>query len=74
VARRTRRASIVAAARAGDSLSNYRFAFADLFLKRAFFLDFARSVAFGLYVFVAAPLLHYHETHDRNDVMPSVFY
>jgi hypothetical protein len=47
---------------------NYRFAFADLFLKRAFSLILLASVAFGLYVFVAAPLLHYHETHDRNDV------
>ncbi len=47
---------------------NYRFAFADLFLKRAFSLILLAAVAFGLYVFVAAPLLHYHETHDRNDV------
>lgn len=47
---------------------NYRFAFADLFLKRAFSLLLLAAVAFGLYVFVAAPLLHYHETHDRNDV------
>ena len=47
---------------------NYRFAFADLFLKRAFSVILLAAVAFGLYVFVAAPLLHYHETHDRNDV------
>lgn len=47
---------------------NYRFAFADLFLKRAFSLILLAAVSFGLYVFVAAPLLHYHETHDRNDV------
>jgi hypothetical protein len=47
---------------------NYRFAFADLFLKRAFSLILLAAVAFGLYVYVAAPLLHYHETHDRNDV------
>ncbi len=47
---------------------NYRFAFADLFLKRAISLIFLALVAFGLYVFVAAPLLRYHETHDRNDV------
>ncbi len=47
---------------------NYRFAFADLFLKRAVSLIFLTFVAFGLYVFVAAPLLRYHETHDRNDV------
>lgn len=47
---------------------NYRFAFADLFLKRALSLMLVASVAFGLYVFVASPLLRYHETHDRNDV------
>lgn len=47
---------------------DYRFAFADLFLKRAVSLILLACVAFGLYVFVAAPLLHYHETHDRNDV------
>lgn len=47
---------------------NYRFAFADLFLKRAFSLILLAIVAFGLYVFVAAPLLRYHETHDRDDV------
>ena len=47
---------------------NYRFAFADLFLKRAISLILVALVAFGLYVFVASPLLRYHETHDRNDV------
>lgn len=47
---------------------NYRFAFADLFLKRAISLLLIALVAFGLYVLVAAPLLRYHETHDRNDV------
>ncbi len=47
---------------------NYRFAFADLFLKRALSLILLTSVAFALYIVVAAPLLHYHETHDRNDV------
>ena len=47
---------------------NYRFAFADLFLKRAISLLLLTLVAFGLYVFIAAPLLRYHETHDRNDV------
>jgi hypothetical protein len=46
---------------------NYRFAFADLFLKRAISLILLALVAFGLYVYVAAPLLRYHETHDRND-------
>lgn len=48
-------------------LQDYRFAFADLFLKRALSLILLALTAFGLYIFVAAPLLHYHETHDRND-------
>lgn len=47
---------------------NYRFAFADLFLKRAVSIILLTIVAFGLYTLVAAPLLRYHETHDRNDV------
>lgn len=47
---------------------NYRFAFADLFLKRAISLLLIALVAFGLYLFVAAPLLRYHESHGRNDV------
>jgi len=47
---------------------NYRFAFADLFLKRSISLLLISLVAFGLYIFVAAPLLRFHETHDRNDV------
>jgi two-component system LytT family sensor kinase len=46
---------------------NYRFAFADLFLKRAISLILLALTAFGLYTFVAAPLLKYHETHDRDD-------
>ncbi|CAN5419420.1 hypothetical protein BH10ACI2_BH10ACI2_05610 [soil metagenome] len=47
---------------------NYRFAFADLFLKRAISLLLLTGLAMGLYVSVAVPLLRYHETHDRNDV------
>ena len=46
---------------------NYRFAFADLFLKRALSLILVASLAFGLYIWIASPLLKYHETHDRND-------
>lgn len=46
---------------------DYRFAFADLFLKRALSLILLTLTAFGLYVLVASPLLRYHETHDRND-------
>lgn len=48
--------------------ANYRFAFADLFLKRAISLMLLAAVAFGLYIFVAAPLLRFHEEHERNDV------
>lgn len=47
---------------------NYRFAFADLFLKRAISILLLSFVAFGLYTWVAAPLLRFHESHDRNDV------
>lgn len=49
-------------------LQDFRFAFADLFLKRAISLILLALTAFGLYVFVAAPLLRYHETHDTQDV------
>lgn len=48
-------------------LQDYRFAFADLFLKRALSLILLTVTAFGLYIFIASPLLRYHETHDRND-------
>lgn len=47
---------------------NYRFAFADLFLKRALSLTLLAGVALVLYMAVAVPLLRYHETHDRDDV------
>ncbi|MEP6901448.1 MAG: histidine kinase [Actinomycetota bacterium] len=53
-------------------LQDYRFAFADLFLKRALSLLLLASAAFGLYVLVAVPLLAWHETHDRNDVQAAV--
>ena len=53
-------------------LQDYRFAFADLFLKRALSLLLLASLAFGLYVFIAVPLLAWHETHDRNDVAAAV--
>jgi hypothetical protein len=48
---------------------NYRFAFADLFLKRAVSLMMLASIAVALYIFVAVPGLRYHETHDRDDVL-----
>ncbi len=47
---------------------NYRFAFADLFLKRAISLILLAAVAAGLYVGVAMPVLKLHETHERDDV------
>lgn len=53
-------------------LQDYRFAFADLFLKRALSLLLLAALAFGLYVFVAVPMLSWHETHDRNDVQAAV--
>jgi len=49
-------------------LQDYRFAFADLFLKRALSLLLLALTAFGLYVFAAAPLLALHEKHEENDV------
>jgi two-component sensor histidine kinase len=48
-------------------LQDFRFAFADLFLKRALSLILLTLAAFALYIFIASPLLRYHETHDRND-------
>lgn len=48
---------------------NYRFAFADLFLKRAVSLMMLAAVSVALYIFVAVPGLRYHETHDRDDVL-----
>ncbi len=49
-------------------LQDYRFAFADLFLKRALSLLLLALTAFGLYVFAAAPLLDLHAAHEKNDV------
>lgn len=48
---------------------DYRFAFADLFLKRALSLLFLALTAFSLYVFAASPLLELHKTHDENDAL-----
>ncbi len=47
---------------------NYRFAFADLFLKRAISLILLTGLAFGLYALVAVPVLQLHETHGQDDV------
>ncbi len=49
-------------------LQDFRFAFADLFLKRALSLLLLALAAFGLYVFAAAPLLALHKAHEENDV------
>jgi signal transduction histidine kinase len=49
-------------------LQDYRFAFADLFLKRALSLLLLTLTAFGLYVFVASPLLGLHAAHEKDDV------
>ena len=49
-------------------LQDYRFAFADLFLKRALSLLLLTLTAFGLYVFLASPLLALHTAHRENDV------
>ncbi|HSI88686.1 MAG TPA: histidine kinase [Pyrinomonadaceae bacterium] len=48
---------------------NYRFAFGDLFLKRAISVILLAGVASALYAWVAVPLLRYHETHDRDDAL-----
>lgn len=50
---------------------DYRFAFADLFLKRALFFLFLTLTAFGLYLFAAAPLIKMHETHSAIDLQPT---
>jgi two-component system LytT family sensor kinase len=45
---------------------DYRFALADLFLKRALALVLLVALAFGLYVGLAAPLLQRWQEHDRH--------
>ena len=50
-------------------LQDFRFAFADLFLKRALSLLLVTLTAFGLYIFAAAPLLALHRTHEENDAL-----
>ena len=46
---------------------NFRFAFADLFLKRAFSLLLLTALVFGLYAFAAVPLLALHQDHLQPD-------
>lgn len=48
---------------------DYRFAFADLFLKRALSLLFLAITAFSLYVFAASPLLAPHRSHEESDAL-----
>lgn len=48
-------------------MQDFRFAFADLFLKRAISLMLLALMAFGLYISVAVPLLAWHETHETDD-------
>ena len=48
-------------------LQDYRFAFADLFLKRALSLLFLAALTFALYVFFAAPLVSMHAAHGAGD-------
>ena len=45
---------------------DYRFALADLFLKRALALVLLVALAFGLYIGLAAPLLQRWQEHDRH--------
>lgn len=49
-------------------LQSYRFAFADLFLKRAISLLLVSLVAFAAYTLIAVPLLRFHENHNPEDV------
>jgi two-component system LytT family sensor kinase len=46
---------------------DYRFAFADIFLKRALALVVLVALAFGLYVFIAAPLLRLRGSNEDLD-------
>lgn len=50
-------------------IQDYRFAFADLFLKRALSLLLLALTAFSLYVFVAQPLGYLHSSHQENDAL-----
>jgi hypothetical protein len=51
-------------------LQNFRFAFADLFLKRALSLILLTLTTFGLYVFAFVPLSNLHQAHGANDSQP----
>lgn len=49
-------------------LQSYRFAFADLFLKRAISLLLVSLISFAAYTLIAVPLLRFHEGHDPADM------
>ena len=49
---------------------DFRFAFADLFLKRALSLLLLAATAFGLYALIAVPLLKIHAAHGAADSQP----
>ncbi|HUF02594.1 MAG TPA: histidine kinase [Aridibacter sp.] len=48
-------------------LQDYRFAFADLYLKRALSIILIALTAFGAYVLALAPILDLHSTDATND-------
>lgn len=48
-------------------LQDYRFAFADLYLKRALSILLIALTAFGAYVLALGPILDLHSTHETND-------
>jgi two-component system LytT family sensor kinase len=49
---------------------NFRFAFADLFLKRALSLCLLAALVFGLYFAVGVPLFRIHAEHAPTDSQP----
>lgn len=49
---------------------DFRFAFADLFLKRALSLVLLAALVFGLYFAVGVPLFRVHESHAPSDSQP----
>lgn len=50
---------------------DFRFAFADLFLKRALALLFLTLFVFAFYIFAARPLVELHKTHAATDSEPT---
>ncbi|MEZ5307761.1 MAG: histidine kinase [Pyrinomonadaceae bacterium] len=50
-------------------IQDYRFAFADLFLKRALSLAILSLTAFGLYSYIGVPLQSLHGSHSEQDTV-----